>query len=417
VLATLAGLVGAGTAWAGAPLALWKSSGAIDFSFGSTARKSGLPTGEKPESKLFFTQDAGTGAVRWWGVFGRSSPSGVWLFELVNHVWQSRIQLPSADPWEKADTLFDPSTRRLYVAMRDKRSLEGNPRESHLYRLDHDGSGGWTLASGPTRITTANPETLTIALDGVGRLWTTYRSGTTIKIGYTAPGGTAFTLKRLPGSAAVTSDDISAITAFTDSDGRPKIGVMWSDQESDTHVFAWRYDTSDPASGWRFETAYGDGVGGCAAGDRCSDDHVNLKVHEGAVYAVIKTSLDAEDAPSSDPLIVMLRRAPSGAWTAFPVSPISQNASRPIVLLHPDADTIYVFAQKNFDGTYFWTSSLSSPSFDSGSFTAWTIRGTDNVGDPTSTRQNVSGGTGVVVETSFGSSKNEYWHNELLPAP
>jgi hypothetical protein len=216
----------------------------------------------------------------------------------------------------------------------------------------------------------------------------------------------------------VDSDDISAITAFTDAEGLPKIGIMWSDQESDTHVFAWRLDASDPATGtWHFETAYGDGTGGCGSRQRCSDDHVNLKVYGGAVYAVIKTSLDDDDdADPTDPLIVVLRRSASGAWTAYAVSPISQNASRPIVLLHPDADTMYVFAEKNFDGTYLWTSSLSSPSFDSGSFTAWTVRGSDDVGDPTSTRQNVSTGTGVVVETSFGSSKNEYWHNELLAA-
>jgi hypothetical protein len=194
---------------------------------------------------------------------------------------------------------------------------------------------------------------------------------------------------------------------------------MWSDQESDTNVFAWRYDTADPAGGsWQFETAYGDGVGGCGSRDRCADDHVNLKVFGGALYAVVKTSLDDDDdSDPTDPLIVLLRRSPSGAWTAYPVSPISQNASRPIVVLHPDADTIYVFAEKNFDGTYLWESSLSSPSFDSGSFRAWTVQGTNDVGDPTSTRQLVTAASGVVVETSFGSSKNQYWHNELLPAP
>lgn len=422
LLATVVAVLGtaaAGTARAGSPQ--WTPSGSKDFTYGSAvSRAGGTGTGWKPENKLFYTPD-----LAWWAVFGCADAAcgtpggreGVYLYQLVNHVWQQRLQLPGADAWQKADSVFDSGANRLYVSLRDNYSSSDNPRASYLYELSYSG-GSWTIDSGPTTITTSGLETLSIAVDGIGRVWATWRQGTAIKVAYTAPGGTSFTPSTLS-QTAVTTDDISAVTAFGAASSGMKIGVMWSDQNGSSgnglrDWFAWRND-SDPLGTWRREVAYGAGVGDCptATSNLCADDHINLKVVGDDVYGVVKTSLgDPNNANPNDPLVELLHRDPSGTWHDDAVSTVATNGSRPIMLLQPDTDTLYVFSEKNYHGIYVWTTSLSNPTFGS-SPGWWIVSGTSNVLDATSTRQVITSSSGAVVEASRAGT---YWHNEFLPA-
>ena len=249
----------------GAP-AKFTVNGQADLLAGSAVSTAGGPgTGYQPESKLFFTGDGLAEPVRWWAVLGTSGPSpaaGVWLFELVNHVWTPRVRLPGADPWAKADVLFEATT--LYVATRDDRATSGgNVRQSSLYELPYSGGGAWSSVRGPFPITTGAPENLTLARDSANRLWVTYETGSQIKVGRTGPGGTTFTTTTLS-TTNVSSEDISTVVAF----GGDRIGVLWSDQRSKKDLFAWRPDSSAVTAPWTIETAYGAGVGGCAASSR-----------------------------------------------------------------------------------------------------------------------------------------------------
>jgi hypothetical protein len=410
-LASLLVLTVAATSATAFPTKL-SANGQLDFNYGSAVQSAGGPsTGYKPESKLFYTGDGSTEAVRWWAVLGTSGPSpsaGVYLWELVNHTWVARVVLPGADPWAKADTLFDGST--LYVSTRDdKGSVSGNPRESDLYEVSYLGGGGWGSISGPFPITTGGPETLTIAKDSAGRIWTTFESGLNIKVGYTAPGGTSFTFITVS-KTSVNSDDISEVTAF----GGNKIGVFWSDQVAKRDFFAWRSDSDPITSNWTIETAYGGGVGGCptANSDLCADDHLNVKVYNGEVYVAIKTSLNNVSGGPNDPLIALLKRTSGGTWSAFPVSTVSQNATRPITVLSPGQNAIWVWAARGGEIDV-WESSFTSPGFSSGAFQTW-VKGGGSADDPTGTKQVTSAATGTVVEASIKGS-NQYWHNEFLP--
>jgi hypothetical protein len=410
-LASLLVLTVAATSATAFPTKL-SANGQLDFNYGSAVQSAGGPsTGYKPESKLFYTGDGSTEAVRWWAVLGTSGPSpsaGVYLWELVNHTWVARVVLPGADPWAKADTLFDGST--LYVSTRDDRgSVSGNPRESDLYEVSYLGGGGWGSISGPFPITTGGPETLTIAKDSAGRIWTTFESGLNIKVGYTAPGGTSFTFITVS-KTSVNSDDISEVTAF----GGNKIGVFWSDQVAKRDFFAWRSDSDPITSNWTIETAYGGGVGGCptANSDLCADDHLNVKVYNGEVYVAIKTSLNNVSGGPNDPLIALLKRTSGGTWSAFPVSTVSQNATRPITVLSPGQNAIWVWAARGGEIDV-WESSFTSPGFSSGAFQTW-VKGGGSADDPTGTKQVTSAATGTVVEASIKGS-NQYWHNEFLP--
>jgi hypothetical protein len=379
-------------------------AGTVDFNHGSSVLAAGgAATSDKPESKLFFTSDN-----RWWAVLGTSSGSqgaGAYLYELVDHSWRERMLLPQSDPWMRADTLL--VGQRLYVALRDNRSLTGNARQSLLYRLTYDGSGRWSPPPQPTPITRVNVEALTLALDSQGRLWTAFRRASggeqVVTVGHTQPGGTAFTLETL---ATVNSDDLAAVTSFSGASG-PRIGVMWSDHPTRAFRFAWRSD-SDPMGSWKRELAYGRGLG-CPLFEACTDDHLNVTSHNGRIYAAVKTNRDVSSPVATDPLIVLLRRDTDGTWRSFPVSPVSDDATRPVVLLSPGTDRVYVFASHK--GVSVWESSLSSPSFSSTNRTQWTATGTAN---PTTTKQPVTPSSGAVVETS-NRSKLQYWHNEFPP--
>jgi hypothetical protein len=388
------------------------SSGQEDFRYGSQVEaRGGAATGQKPESKLFYTGGGGE-PVRWWGVFGTSgiqAPSaGIWLWELVDHRWVARFELPGADVWMKADVLFDGST--AYVALRDNGSVSGNPRQSLLYRLPYAGNGTWGTVLGPTVITTQNPETLTIAKDGAGRLWVTYEHALKIRVGFTAPGGTSFTYMDLS-TPNVNGDDISAVTSF----GGDRIGVAWSNQATRRFSFAWRSDSAPTTvEAWTIETAYGAGVGGCptASGTLCADDHVNIAVHGDQVYLAVKTSLNDQSGSSLDPLIAVLRRNAAGTWQAFTVSQVFQNATRPIVVLNPPRNEMHVFANRA-KGVDVWESAFTSPSFTPTAFSTWVRTASGTANDPTGTKQTTTEASGTVVLTSVNST-DTYFHNEFL---
>jgi Bacterial Ig domain len=384
-------------------------SGQLDFVYGASPESSGgTATGQKPESKLFYTGGSGE-PVRWWGVFGTSgaqaSSDGIWLWELVDHRWVARFELAGADVWMKADVLFDGST--AYVALRDNGPA---PRQSLLYRLPYTGNGTWGATLGPTVITTQNPETLSIARDSVGRLWVSYENGQKIRAGFTAPGGTSFTYFDLV-APNVSSDDISTITAF----GGDRIGIAWSNQSTRQFSFAWRNDSApSTAASFTTETAYGAGVGDCptANGTACADDHLNIQVVGSEVYIVVKTSLNDQSGTSTDPLNVVLRRSSGGSWQAFRVNQVFQDATRPILVLNPSQNAMYVFANRA-KGVDVWESSFASPSFTPTQFSTWVRTPTGSANDPTATKQPTTSASGTVVLTSVNST-NTYFHNEYL---
>jgi hypothetical protein len=342
------------------------------------------------------------------GTSGPAPAAGVWLWELEDHVWDPEILLPGADPWAKADVLFDAGT--LVISLRDNEdSVSGNPKQSTLYTMQYLGSGDWGPMTGPTPITTNSPETLTVARDSMGRVWTTYESGGKIKVGSTAPLGTSFTFITLS-TSNVKGDDISSVTAF----GGNRIGVFWSDQNARRDIFAWRSDADPVSAAWHYETAYGDGVGGCPTitSALCADDHINVKVYQDEIFVAIKTSLnDATGAAPGDPLISLLHRSSAGSWSASTVATVSQNVTRPIVVLSPSTSTLWVWATRGSEVDV-WESPFSVPSFTSTAYVPW-VKGV-KANDATSTKQVTTAASGVVVEVSV-TAKNQYWHNEFLP--
>src|SRR4029079_13819213 len=214
----------------------------------------------------------------------------------------------------------------------------------------------YTLDSGfPVQINNYRTETLVIDKDSTGVLWATWTQGNKVWVTHSSGSDTSWVTPFVPPVAgtSLASDDISSVIAF----GPGKIGVMWSNQSTDAMYFGVHVDGASDAT-WTVEQA--------AAGPGIADDHINLKTDgAGRVFAAVKTSLTA----SNSPFLNLLSRDPAtGAWSSTVFARVSDNMTRPIILLDTSAGVLRMFATApQTNGTiYVKTTSIANPSFAAG---------------------------------------------------
>ena len=337
-----------------------------DFSYPEGTGSNSKPSGEKPESKLWFNDGF------WWGILWSTAGNAYrihWL-DRTTQDWLDTGTVVDARSKSRVDAGWDGT--HLYVASHIYAGT-GAPvtKESDrgkLYRFSYDvGTKTYTLDAGfPVDITHGKSETLVLAKDTTGQLWVTYVESNRVMVNHSVGGDdrTWATPFALPGANANTldKDDIASIIAY---DGH--VGIMWSRQtynnlsrptrlpnprsgreegDSDhlasiTMNFAVHDDGAAPS-------AWSSGVIYTSSGD----DHINLKAFDGHLYAAIKTAGDAKVIG-----LLTCPTAPSGGrnkadWRHYPVyktgdndgeSPqaelqaLSQfNPSRPILLIDAD---------------------------------------------------------------------------------
>ena len=379
------------------------------------------PTGEKPESKLWWNDGS------WWGsLFDTVSQTNhIFRLDRSTEQWVDTGTMIDNRPKSDADTLWDGT--HLYVATHVKAASSadataGNP--ARLYRFSYDTTTKtYSLDSGfPAQITNYSSETLTLDKDSTGVLWATWTQGSSVYMNSTSGGGddnwgTPFVLS-VTGATGLDADDISTIVAF----GRSRTLVMWSNQNTDTVYVAVHVD-GGAATTWTGRIA--------VSSTKFADDHLNIKSLDadtsGRVYAVVKTSLDDAGAPGSSPQIVLLVRDPStGDWSTYTAWRIQDCPTRPVIMLDSENQMIYLFATappsgcpfSGSDGTIFMKSTpMSNISLAVG-------RGTPVISDSdsphlnnvTSSKQSVNSTTGLVVMAS-NDITSYYWHADLaLPA-
>ena len=392
------GLAAAGWA-ATTPSAARAAAGDIGYEGPSTAGAQAALTGEKPESKLWWNDGF------WWGSLWSQPSSAYHIFRLNvgSQSWvDTGVALDNRSS-SRADTLWDAASGKLYVASHifSTGSSSGNP--ARLYRYSYDAATKTYSpdAGFPVTIGNYKTEALTIAKDSTGQLWATWKQGTTFVVNASACNpacndavwGTPST-PNVPGTKTTfDSDDNSAVIAFAG-----KVGVFWSNQTNGTDYFAVHGD-SDSDTTWTGETAL--------SGPSMADDHINLKTDSnGRVYAAVKTSRGG----SSDPLVMLLVRGTSGSWTSTTVGLKRDHHTRAIVELDEVDQTIHVFATSPESGgsIYEKTSPMGSLSFPSGKGTLVMEDASGELNNSTSTKQNVSPATGLVVLASSG--QRVYFH-------
>jgi hypothetical protein len=372
------------------------------------------PTGEKPESKLWWNDG------HWWGILWSNWDNAYHIFWLdpETHEWFDTGTPVDDRPGSRADVGWD--GQHLYVVSHIF-SERGTPAPvgergelfrftynpmKRTYRLDH----GF-----PVEVTGGTSETLVLEKDSASQLWVTYVENGQVMVNHSLNGddrtwATPFVLPVDGADNNVAKDDISSIIAFNGH-----IGVMWSDQRVPIKMrFAVHVDGQDPFS-WQGSVVYAPS----------GDDHINLKAvqsdGEGNVYAVIKTDKDAK-------LIILLtcKTSLSGCqrksdWTHYEVYRSKEfDPTRPMLLIDTGNRELYVFAVIEDDSViddhralYYKKTPIDAIKFPTGIGVPFIRSTTDlDINDPTSTKQNLNSTTGLVVLAS-DEVTTHYFHNSL----
>jgi len=379
-----------------------------DFSFAANGVKA--PTGRKPEAaKLWFNSGS------WWGALFRPSQDSYTInrFDVATQQWIDTGAIIDDRNVTRADVVWDGTHLYAVSAGTDPTS---DKQAAVLDRFSYDaGSQTYTMDHGfPIRITDGGAETFVMDEADNGQLWVTFthqqRVYVTHSLGTDRDWTPAFPLP-LAQSTNLTVDDISAVTAY-----EGHIGVMWSDQTDGAMYFA-EHANGGPDDAWSVSAAI--------QGPALADDHMNLKTLRrdpaGLVFAVVKTSRnDVPNAAPGDPLIVLLVLNRDGVWEQHVVGSVGDEPTRPLLMIDTDHRQLHVFVSAPCcsGGTiYEKTSSLDDINFGPGVGTPVIKSPSNRLNNPSSTKQNVNGQSGLLIIAS-DDRDDRYMHSwEALAGP
>ena len=355
------------------------------------------PTESKPESKLWFNDGS------WWGSLWSVSDQAFQIHRLdqTTHTWMDTGVEIDSRPDSHSDTLWDGS--KLYVLTHDFSTTGGAPGDPLLIlRFGYDpATDAYTLdADFPVTIADSSSEAAVLAKDSTGTLWAVWIQDLRVHFSHTQGSDTSWSAPAIhPRSTSdVDTDDICSVIRYAGN----RIGVLWSDQVEDEYFFSFHADGEEPGVWSPVELAWPGQV----------DDHIHLAADSaGRVFAALKNA--------SDDIVLAVRT--SGAWQQFPVTAGADLFSRPIVLLDEEDRVIHVIAKVGAavsGGTINRKkSSLDAIGFDLGAGDViMDDADAPNINDPTSTKQNLDGSTGLVV-LAQNATTEQYWHNEIPGTP
>lgn len=365
-----------------------------DFSF--TASGVTAPSGEKPQSKLWYNDGL------WWGnLFNKSANQyRIYKFNTSTNSWSDTGVATDDRPYSKADSFWDGSNLYLISSGSSSSTTSHAPR---LYKYTYNASNkAYALVAGfPGTLPAAyGMESIVIDKDSTGKLWVTYEKSSKIYVTHTTTNDqTWITPYVVPvnGASNVSSDDISTLIAF-----QGKIGIFWSNQTNGAFYFALHTDGAADST-WSVETAL--------QGDHMADDHMKLKKDSsGKIYAAVKTSRNDVSSSSSEPRLLLLDRSTSGQWNSHVFNTVPDGTTRPIIVINEETSVLNMFASSSESGGYivYKQTSLSSLSFATGKGNEFMRSAVDtHINNVTSTKQNVTNTTGMLIEA--GDDTSDYY--------
>ncbi|MEM7115905.1 MAG: Calx-beta domain-containing protein [Chloroflexota bacterium] len=435
------------------------TAGYKDFSFDDVELEEDLkvdaPSGEKPQSKLWWHDGY------WWGVLYNAETDHFHIYRLnwgdqewvdsgvqVDGRRDDPFQVPPKEPENvKVDVLWDEDLEKLYVAShvftKNGSRTSNSLNRGLLFRYTYDENlqtyvldtaDGFTVDG--IQINEHKSETLVLAKDSVGRMWTAFIARPQgsdehqlIVTHSNGEGQQHDSVWNKDGIALpftqtfVSSSDIATVFPI-DNQGTPSIGVLWSNEVSNTLHLAFHTDGDGPTSGWVYEevpTPFG------------MDDHLAARVTEdGRLFISVKAS----PTNNGDPQIQIIARDNdiSSTYTIAGYSTKAHDNTRPTLvldegdLLDPEDDQVHVFVtgkeggssicyksdeyhQTNISGTLPLSETLDFTISDCGTPFMADIE-LDRIDDAASTKQAVNDQTGLVV---IGSDSKSYYyvHNQM----
>lgn len=404
--------------------------GYLDFSYQGWIG-AGSPTGEKPESKLWWNDGF------WWGAL-YSSTAGelrIYRFNWGTQTWEDTAVTIDERDNTKTDVLWDGAANKLYIASHvavdsDGEEVSDTTKWARLYRYTYDAAlQNYTLDTGfPTTINRDVSETLVLAKGATGRLWITYISrGTTsgvspdyrVFVNSSADDGATWgnsfvpTLSPALTATHVTRGDMVAIVAVGD-----KVGLMWNNSTEKALIHStlnFAIHSANSTSGaWATQSI---------TVPHGADDHVSLRslqtTGSGQVFAAIKTDTPISGTITEvQSLIGMVAADLTNPSSPFIFREYSRNTdkdTRPILVIDEgdlttaSDDQIHIFVTGREPGSKICYKSLAIqfPLSSLGNFpvgdcgTAFIEDDTyQRINNATTTKQNINKTTGLVVLAS-----------------
>ena len=149
-----------------------------------------------------------------------------------------------------------------------------------------------------------------------------------------------------------------------------------------------------------------------------ANDHINLKADsEGRVFATLKTRRDRIDRDLDAPYSMLWVRDQDGSWTSHVFGTVGDSHTRSLVLIDEEQRLLYMFASSptcTGGKIYYKRTDLDDISFEEGRGTL-VMQGPEgtNVGDATSTKQNIDEASGLLV---VASDKTRNYYNLIDPS-
>jgi hypothetical protein len=368
------------------------------------------PTATKAQSKLWFNDGA------WWGILfdGFSEEYHIYRYDRTEDAWNDTGVLVDARNTSRADALWEDG--HLYVVSGGTEA-SFNKDSARFLRYSYDPSTSrYSLDEGfPVTITEGGMESITVARDTTGKLWATYAQGKELRrvfVTHTSEKDDSNWVKPfvLPlRGTTVSSDDISAIVAFGSN-----IGLMWSNQYDESgrsgYYFAIHH-VGESDDTWREDNP--------VVGAGMANDHINLKADsEGRVFATLKTRRDRIDRNLDAPYSMLWVRDQDGSWTSHVFGTVGDSLTRSLALIDEEQRLLYMFASSptcTGGKIYYKRTDLDDISFEEGRGTL-VMQGPEgtNVGDVTSTKQNLDEASGLLVVAS--DKTRNYYYNLIDPS-
>lgn len=404
------GLVGSNTGAKAAAIDV----GYRDFTYNNAP----TPTGDKPQSKLWYTPD-GT----WWGILFNKSTNryDIYRFDKATQSWSDTGTIVEPRGRTKSDALWDGTHLYVTSSAIDTTTADQN---AYLRRYSYNpATRTYALDAGfPAVIGTGPMEALNFDKDTTGQLWATFtqpnaQGVSQVYVTHSQGGDDAsWSAPFVPPvtGPTVKADDISAVVAYDLNTQAPKIGLVWSNQNASVMYFSAHTDGA-PDTQWSPSIPV-------IQGKKSADDHINLKSLQtdpsGRIFAAAKTSFgDLATTPPDATQIYLAVLGQNGAFSRYTVSRVQDDQTRPIVLIDTTNRQLYVFAAgpntTKPRAIYYKKAPLDNISFPVGVGTPFIKSSTDPaIDNPTSTKQNVNATSGLLVEAQDSGTKY-YLHNFL----
>jgi hypothetical protein len=344
-------------------------------------------TGEKPQSKVWSYEG------KFWTVLPDNNGTHIWRLDGLK--WMKVLTL-STNKSSQVDckVVNDVTHVFLFQGLTSELvSVQYNTSEAK-YVL-------WEERREALRLILNNSvETATIDIDSKGRMWLAYEMSRAIRVRWSDTPYTQWS-EEIVLETNVNIDDICAVIAMPG-----KVGVIWSNQQTQRFGFRTHLDGTDPRDWTADEVPASQSAQYIGSG--MADDHLNLAIaSDGTLYCAVKTSYDVPDQP----LIALLVRRPSGTWDNL--YDIASKGTRPIVILNEVEGVVRViYTEKDGGGDIrYREAEVSTLSFGP-QFTLLT----GNYNNVTSTKENFAEEI-VILASNSTQAVGVLARTEIIPLP